>query len=484
MRSMSSDAPRRVVRNAAVRMAGEVVAKLASLAFFVVMARELGAGGFGEFQFALALSGALIYLAGFGTDQLLAREVARDRALAGRLLADAAAVKVLGGLLMLGAAALIVNLGDATPDGRAAVYIVGAGALLEVLSKSWHSIFQGYERLDLISATLIVQRTLTAAVGIAVLVSGGGLVAASVVYAAGAAVAVVVCELLLRRLGVRRAPVDASGWLPVMRAGVPIGVVSLLMIVLLRLDVTMLSFLSDAATVGVYAVAFRLVEATQFLGGAMAMAMLPWLARAGANLARGFSLGLKAVNALLLPIGLALVLFARPIVDLLYGSEFERSVVPLQILGLMTLLYGINAYASVSLVARYRPGAYGRLLVPVIALNVVLNLILIPAEGASGAAAAALASGTLLAALALWQARVVLGPADLVGAFAGPVLAGAAMAGVVLALPAPWVVELVLGALVYVPVLVAFEWLARRDDARIYLSALPGSRSRAGRTTA
>ena len=474
-------APRRIARNAALRMAGEIVAKLASLAFFVVMARELGARGFGEFQFALALTGALIYLAGFGTDQLLAREVARDRGLAGRLLADAAAVKVLGGLLMLGAAALIAAAGD---EGLVTVCIVGAGALLEVLSKSWHSIFQGYERLDLVSATLIVQRTLTAAVGIAVLLAGGGLAAAAVVYAGGAAIAVLVCELLLRRLGVRRARIDASGWVPIIRAGVPIGVVSLLMIVLLRLDVTMLSFLSDAATVGVYAVAFRLVEATQFMGGAMAMAMLPWLARAGAELTRGFALGLKAVNALLLPIGLALTLFAGPVIDLLYGSEFERSVVPLRILGLMTLLYGINAYASVSLVARYRPLAYGRLLVPVIALNVVLNLILIPAEGANGAAAAALASGTLLAALSLWQARVVLGPADLVGAFGGPMLGGAAMVAVVLLLRAPWVVELVLGFVAYGVVLAAFEWLARREDARVYLSALPGSRSRGGRTTA
>ena len=473
--------PRRVARNAAVRMGGEVVAKLASLAFFVVMARELGARGFGEFQFALALTGALIYLAGFGTDQLLAREVARDRALAGRLLADAAAVKVLGGLLMLGAATLIAA---ASSEGVAVVAIVGAGALLEVLSKSWHSIFTGYERLDLVSATLIVQRTLTAVVGVAVLLSGGSLLAAAAVYAGGAAVAVLVCELLLRRLGVRRASMDASGWLSVMRAGVPIGVVSLLMIVLLRLDVTMLAFLSDSVTVGVYAVAFRLVEATQFMGGAMAIAMLPWLARAGAELTRGFALGLKAVNALLLPIGLALVLFAGPVVDLLYGDEFEPSVVPLRILGLMTLFYGINAYASVSLVARYRPLVLGRLLVPVIALNVVLNLILIPREGASGAAAAALASGALLAALALWQARVVLGPADLVGAFAGPVLGGGAMAAVVLALSAPWVAELVLGAVVYATVLGAFEWLARREDALVYLSALPVSRFRAGRTTA
>ena len=65
------------------------------------------------------------------------------------------------------------------------------------------------------------------------------------------------------------------------------------------------TFLGDAAKVGVYAVAFRLVEATRFLGTALAAAMLPWLARAelggGVGLAKGYALGLKAINALLLP---------------------------------------------------------------------------------------------------------------------------------------------------------------------------------------
>ena len=51
-----------------------------------------------------------------------------------------------------------------TAEGRAAVYVVGLGSLIEVLSKSWFSVFQGYERLDLVSAMLIVQRFSTAAV--------------------------------------------------------------------------------------------------------------------------------------------------------------------------------------------------------------------------------------------------------------------------------------------------------------------------------
>jgi O-antigen/teichoic acid export membrane protein len=481
---MSTEAPRVVARNAAFRIGGEVLAKVASFAFFVTMARQLGKDGFGEFQFALALTGALIYVAGFGTDQLLAREVAREHGRAGRLLADAAAVKVLGGLVMLGVAAIVANLGSSTAEGRVAVYVVGVGTLLEVLSKSWHAIFQGYERFELASATLIVQRTLTAAVGIAVLLAGGDVVTAAAVYAGGAAVAVLVAEWWLRRLGVHRAAITPAGWLPMVRAGVAIGLISLLITVLLRLDVTMLSFLADAATVGVYAVAFRLVEATQFLGWSMATAMLPWLARTEANLARGFALALKAVVSILLPVGLTFVLFAHGLVDLVYGSAFESSVVPLQILGLMTVLYGVNALGSMSLIARYRPSTYAKLLVPVIAINVVLNLILIPAYGAEGAAIAALTSGVLLAALALWQAHTVIGAINFAAALVGPLLAGAAMAAVALVLHAPWPVEAVVAGLAYACVLCTYERLRHPEDAGFYVSVLPVSRFRAGRTTA
>ncbi len=61
----------RVVRNAAIRAAGEIVGKGASLIFFVVMARELGLDGFGDFMFALSLSTVLVLAAGFGTEELI-----------------------------------------------------------------------------------------------------------------------------------------------------------------------------------------------------------------------------------------------------------------------------------------------------------------------------------------------------------------------------------------------------------------------------
>ena len=481
---MTDHAPRRIARNAILRMAGEITAKFASLAFYVVMARELGTSGFGEFSFALALTGALCFVAGFGTDDLLAREVARDHSRAGRMLSDAAAIKTFGGVAALAVAVVIVNVGDYSASSRAAVYVVGIGSALEVLSKSWFSVFQAYERLDLTSASIVLQRGLTAALGLIVLLSGGGVVAAATCYAFGAAVVVLVAEWWVRRLGVRRTPPVPGDWWPMFRAGIPIGLIGLLLTLLLRIDVTMLSFLSDPSTVGEYSAAYRLVEATQFLGWAFAGAMLPWLARGSLALHRGYAIALKALNAVLVPIGLAFVLFAEPIVRLLYGAKFDGAVTPLKLLGPLTLLFGINAFASTVLIARDRPGAYMKVVAPMVVVNIALNAVLIPSHGADGAAFAASTTSALLAVLALWQAHAVVGRSDLVGAFAGPLLGGLAMAGVVLAVDVPWIAEAVLGGIVYAAVFAAWEWLVRRDDALILLSALPGSRFRAGRTTA
>src|SRR5262249_12571643 len=157
------------------------------------------------------------------------------------------------------------------------------------------------------------------------------------------------------------------------------------------------------------------------------------------GLARGYALGLKAVNVVLLFISLVLVLFADPIIHLLYGDAFARSVRPLQLLAFMALLYGLNSFSAAALIARDKPGAFAKLIAPLIVLNIGLNFILIPKYGADGAAFDALLSSAILAAASLWQARKVTGEVDFVGAFAGPFVAGLAMTAVVLAVHFFWI---------------------------------------------
>jgi O-antigen/teichoic acid export membrane protein len=455
---------RSVARNAVARGVGEVVAKLASVAFFVAIARELGEGGFGDFMFALSLATVLLLASGFGTEDLVAREVARDRSSLDDYLSNSIAVKVATSVALLAFAAAFVNLAGYSADTRVAVYLVGAGVAVENLGRTLGSVFQAWERMDLLSVSLIVQRTATAGAGIAVLAAGGGILEVSLVFLGGSLLGFAVAALVLRRYVARpKLVVDRGRWGPILRAGAPIGLVTMLFTVLLKLDQILISFLSggDNREVGYYAAAFRLVEATMFISWSFAAAFLPWVARRGAEeaerLAQGYELALKALTAVLLPIGVAFAILAAPLVDLFYGDPFEAAVEPLRWLGVMTLFYGLNMLASTVLVARDRPLDFARICGVVVVLNLALNLALIPPFGATGAALAAALSSVALALLGARRIAPLTGSLNVRRAFAGPVLAGAAMTAAMLIGSLSLAPELALGAAVYLLVLYLLE---------------------------
>jgi O-antigen/teichoic acid export membrane protein len=466
----------RVATNTMARVAGEAVAKIGSLVFFVALARQLGSEEYGTFVFALTLTGTLLIGAGFGTDELIAREVARDRAHSGRYLSDVAGLKATTSVALLAVAIAVVFLGGYDADARLATVLLGLGVTLDVMARSWNAIFQGYERLELISATLILQRGLTAVLGIVVLAAGGGLVAASAVYLTGSLVAFAFTELLWRRFtrSPRRRP-TRGGAMALLRGGVPIGLAALLWVVLLKVDVLLLAFLADNHEVGLYGAAARLVEGTQFVAWAFNAAMLPWVAlTTGAALARGYMLGLKLLTAGLLPVGALVACFAGPITDRLYGAEFAGAAVPLALLGCTVALYGLQSFSATLLIGRDDPGALVRIAGVVATQNILCNLVAIPLWGADGAAGVALSSSVLMAALTIWFGTRRTRAFSPVRAFGGPVLGGTALVAVAVALPT--LLGAILAVLAYAGVLSAVELGRHRDDVRAYLSALPARR--------
>lgn len=472
-------AGRKIAANAAIRSAGEVVAKLASIAFYVVMARELGEQSFGDFMFALSLTGVLMLAAGFGIDDLTVRNVARDPSRLDWYLSNGAAIKVGTSAALLGLAAIAVNLGDYSSEARAAVYLVGAGVAVETLSWTWQAIFTGLERPYLVSISIVAQRSLTALVGISLILNGAGVVTAAAVFLGGSIVQLAISHLqLVRRVRPPRLELEPGAWRSFLRAGVPVGLVGLMLTVLLKLDIVLLSFLGggDNSEVGIYSAGYRLVEATMFISWSFAHATLPWLGRkaeeGGPELARACRLGLKAISMVLVPIAVGLGALAPEVIDLIYGAEYEEAVTPLRLLAGMSVLYGINYFAGGALIALDAPERFRRVALPMIVVNLGMNFALIPPLGAAGAAVSALASGVMLAALTTLQMRSVAGAFSPLQAFAGPAIAGAAMLAALVALGLPLVPSAVVGTLIYVAVLAGIERIAFREDAELVVEIL------------
>ena len=482
-----STSSRRIARNAGVLVVGDIAAKVASLAFYIAVARALGQSGFGDFNFALSLAVVLITISGFGLDTLLTREIARDTDEIHRMLWNTIGAKLAFGIVGVFAATGIALIGDYSSEVVLAVTILSVATLTELLGKSIGGVFQGVEDMTPVAIAGIVQRFTTAILAIAALLAGAGLLAVSGLYLFGAALGLLYSVFALRRRDLNpRVTLSRDHMKALVLASVPIGVGGIFNTILYRLDSTLLSFLDSNDAVGLYGAAYRLLDSTLFISFFFVAAMFPVLSRLNRETepssGEAFEVGAKVLVATLLPLGACFVLFADPLILALYGDDFEPAASAVQLLGGAAVLYGI-AYLSTSfLVAQDRQRLLPWIVGGVAVQNVVLNFILIPSHSYNGAAVATTISEATLALVATIFVLRETGPLSTRRILIGPVIACAVMAGVTVAVGAS-LLSLALAVVVYSVVLVGAErWLYPRD-LRLVTNAAIGEGAEGGVAT-
>lgn len=473
---------RTIARNTAVQAGGEIVTKIASLAFYVVMARELGAAGFGEYMFALSLVVLLTSLAGFGTDGLLTREVARDREQLHGLFWNSIALKAGLGVVLTGVALLVAVLGDYSAEVEAAVVVLAIATLLELLAKTVGATFLAHDDLRPVATGLIVTRLFTAAVGIAALAAGAGIVAVSVIYLCGAALGLLYVSRALHRREIRpRREVSIARARAVATQAVPFGLMLIFSTIVFRVDTTLLSFYKGPEAVGLYSAAYRALESTLFLPYAIQAATFPTFSRlhrdSMPSLASVYEGALKAVVALTAPLGVAFLLFGGPILELLYGVEFREGETAMHWLGGAAVLYGVSFLSVSILIGQGRMRALTWAVGSVMVSNIVLNMLVIPRFSLDGAAAVTTITEAVQALALAILARPLTGPVSLRRILSGPLLAAAAMVGVGLA-AGDSASGFAAAAATYLMVIVAAERILFPDDLERFTGLL---RSRLGR---
>ena len=176
-----------------------------------------------------------------------------------------------------------------------------------------------------------------------------------------------------------------------------------------RLDVIVLNAYVASSTVGVYFVAGSLGTLAWVLPGALQTVILPRVARLEAAAERGeternsnetAARSMRHGVLLTLPTGLGLALLLVLGVPLLYGAGFHRAILYGFLLLPGVLAGGIGRVATGVLTGRGRPG-YGLLpLLLVTPPTIAAYLLVIPAQGAIGAAVVSSVSYAALGAVA------------------------------------------------------------------------------------
>lgn len=421
----------RAGRNLALKGVGEILPRLSLVALFIIAARGLGAADFGRFNYAANLAGLALVGMDLGLNLLLTREVARQPQELGRWLGSLLAIKlVLAGVIIAGLALALRLLGD--PEAGLVLAVAGLQALWG-LSELGAAGLSGSERMGREALAKVLGRLVALALAGGLLWQGAGLWGLVAGLAAGNLVAALTCLGLARPLSPWRVRLDRAFLGRLAKDGLPLALTGIFTLVYSRVDVVMLTALGRPwAEVGWYTAAVRVTDALAMLAGLVAAALLPVLAdlagRRAAQFAELYRQGVGLTLLLGLPTGVGLLMQRQAVTALVFGEQYAPGAAAFWWLAPGLALVFVNYIQLNTLYAlgRQRLTALGA--AASLAVNVGLNLALIPRWGYLAAAATTFASELALLLLNAWfLARVagLPGPWRLAGR---PLLATAVMA--------------------------------------------------------
>lgn len=375
------------------------------------VARYLGPERFGELAYAIAAVGLFSLGAELGLDAVVRRELIRRPEDTARLLAAAAGLRLLGGVAMY---AIVVGggaLAGAAAPAPALRVVIGLTLFQPAL---WVAdlAFQARLASRFSVAAQLAALSAGAALRVALIVTHAPLVGFAWALAAETLVAGAALAGLARREGLRWSLADfrwvdarrllAEAW-PLLGSGLAV-------IIYMRIDALMLRPLAGEREVGIYAAATRFTEVWYFLPVAMASSLLPALLRArersaedyARRLQRSYDLYAGVAFALAAPVALA----APWLVRLAYGAAYAAAGPVCAVHVWSSVFVFLGVARSQFLVNEGHTRFYLAATLAGLAVNVVLNRVLIPAHGAWGAAIATLAGQ----AVAAWVSSFCFAP--------------------------------------------------------------------------
>jgi O-antigen/teichoic acid export membrane protein len=190
-----------------------------------------------------------------------------------------------------------------------------------------------------------------------------------------------------------------DGVFPLLKATLPIAVLTLLLVLSQRLGIlTVSALLGDSAT-GIFSSATRIVDGLKLGHYAVLGGLLPILARRTDESEQTFRLGFFILIALSMSMAIGLSLLSGAIILFLFGTDYSSAIPLLSMLGWSLIPYTISSFISYDLIARRQEHTLVKATAISLAIVLVLNIWLVSAYHLTGTVYAALVGETVQAIL-------------------------------------------------------------------------------------
>lgn len=402
-------------QNVSWTTAGNLVYALCQWGVLTVIAKSGTPAMVGMFALGLAITAPVIQFANLQLRGVQATDARADFAFG-----DYVALRLVTTLLALAASAGIVLWIDRSRETTAVILLIAGAKGIDALSDVIYGHFQQIERMDVIARAQVANGLLSLALVAAGLVVFDDIVVGVAGYVVGSVVPLVAYTIPAARRSLRagRSAASMVRWDVATLRGLawtalPLGMVMLLISLNANIPRYVVEHEQGERGLGVFAALVYIVVAAGMVVTAVGQAVSPRLARqyaAGAldgfrdMLARAIqiSLVLGAVGAV------AALVAGRPVIALLYTSEYADDTIALAMLALAGGVTFAASFAGFAMTAVRRFRAQVPVFLVVVLSTTVASLVLVPEYGLRGAMGAMLAGAVVQLGASVWVVREAL----------------------------------------------------------------------------
>lgn len=384
----------KVTRNAGWIIAGRVYHMLLAFVFNLLIARYLGPGNYGLINYAATYTAFFASFCTLGINSIIVKNFVDHPEEEGETIGSAILLRVVSSILSVIMMICITMMADrGETETHLIVALCGIGVIFQAM-ETLNYWFQAKLQSKYCSIASSISYTAVSAYKLWLLFSGKSVqwfaVSTTLDYLL---VSVVLLFVYRRQNGPRfRASIKKAKELlgssyHFILAGIMISVYG-------STDRFMLKQLMDESEVGYYATAVSLCNTWVFLLSALIDSLYPSLLASFHKDKDAFERKNRQMYAVVFYmsffVSLLFMLFANPLVSLLYGSKYLSAATPLRIITWYTAFSYLGVARNAWIVCYHKQNYLKYLYIGAALTNVILNLIMIPSWGASGAAAASL----------------------------------------------------------------------------------------------
>ncbi len=378
---------------------GEIIARLVAFFGVTYAARLLGPEQFGIIGFAAALFGYLSLAVTAGFNDIGSREVVRRPRDAASIGANVVAVKII-----LALAALIVIIATAwflnkPPTVRLVLLLMGLLFFPLALDTSW--VYKGLERNRPVALSLIIGQVLYAGAIFLSVNESSDVAFVPLAQFFGELCAALMLALPLFYL--KKVKLDLREGFRILRSSGFWVISRLLRTVMYTFDVVLIGFLLGEQAVGLYTAPYRICFLLVALAVAIHTSYLPIIIRAAHSGSTLREVGNAAERSLYFaaavaaPLVVGGIIVAAPLLEAVFGGDYTEGSAAFQYLILSVGLVFLHGAIHNIFLAVDRLKTETAIFAAAAALNIGLNLFVVPRYGIIGAAfVTALAEGLTL----------------------------------------------------------------------------------------